>query len=124
MNIETAVVYDLTTIFQGHTMSTTPMIATILDLERRAEAVIEKAQETATNIYREAQNHRTEVLMSVEHKSAEELRTIEFRAIDSRDRQVGKLRDQLSEELNAVRNISPAHVQQGVEHIIDLLFKS
>lgn len=96
----------------------TPMIATILDLERRAEAILEKARESAAAIQRSAQTDSAEALMAIERKTAEKVRDIDQRSTENRNLQVAELREQLSRELETVRNISHKQIQAGVETVL------
>lgn len=97
------------------------MISTVLEIEREAEALLVKAEEDAKLALADAQTRRETDGKAYFESVKREVAQLEEKAAAERDKKVKELAAKGESALSAVRNISDAAFDNGVQYIMKAL---
>lgn len=97
------------------------MISTVLDIEREAEAILGKAGKDAAVILEKAKAQRGDDGKAYFDGIKEEVAALEVRAGAERAKKVKELESAGEAALSAVRNISDAAFDNGVNYVMKVL---
>lgn len=101
----------------------TSMVSTVLEIEREAEAILNKAEGDAATALAQAKSQREEAGKSYADGIKREIAGIEEKAAADRAKRVQELTASGETALAAVRNISDDAFNKGVQYIMDALAK-
>lgn len=99
----------------------TSMVATVLEIEREAEAVLTTARHDAEKIAAEAKTQRELTTKTTEEAIRQEIADLETKAAADREKKVRELNASGDAALSAVRNISDAAFDAGVQYVLKAL---
>lgn len=97
------------------------MISTVLEIEREAEAVLRKAEQDAEKIIEDAKAQREQASKAVEATAKKDIAEFETFAINEREKKVKELIATGDAALAAVKNISDAAFNSGVQFVMKAL---
>lgn len=97
------------------------MVSTVLEIEREAEAVLEKAQSGAGKLIADAKAAREDATRTHEEGVRREIADLEAKAAIERTAKVKELTATGDAALSAVRGISEAAFDSGVQHVMKAL---
>lgn len=101
----------------------TSMVSTVLEIEREAEAILNKAEGDAAAALTQAKSQREEAAKFYADGIKKEIAGIEEKAAADRALRVQELTTSGEKALAAVRNISDEAFNKGVQYIMDALAK-
>lgn len=99
----------------------TSMISTVLEIEREAENVLGKADQDIAKLLAEAKDKRDAVTKEYEEKIRKEIAAFETKALAERAAKVKELAAKGDTALAAVKNISTAAFDSGVQKMLSAL---
>ncbi len=99
----------------------TSMVSTVLEIERDAEAILKQAEQEAEKILAKATLQRDEAGKAAADACKKEVADLEARAATDRAKKVKELAASGESALSAVRNVSDAAFDSGVQHIMKAL---
>ena len=99
----------------------TSMVATVLEIEREAEAILAKAEQDAEKVVADAKVKRETASKSFEDGVRKGLTDLEAKAAAERAKKVKELAATGEVALSAVRNISDAAFGGGVRYVMKAL---
>ncbi len=97
------------------------MVSTVLEIEREAEDILAKAEREAADVIAKAKADRTDNTAKAEENVKQEIADLEAKAAAERDTKVRELSATGEAALTAVKNISDAAFDSGVQHILAAL---
>ncbi len=99
----------------------TSMVSTVLEIEREAEAVLKQAEQEAEKILAKANQQRDETAKATAEAYKKEIADLEAKAAVERGKKVKELAAAGEAALSAVRNVSDAAFDSGVQYIMKAL---
>lgn len=99
----------------------TSMVSTVLEIEREAEAVLAKAEQEAVSALDAAKKQIEDASRSHAESIRKEIAGLEEKAAADRAKKVKELTASGDAALSAVKNISDAAFDKGVQHIVQAL---
>ena len=99
----------------------TSMVSTVLEIEREAEAILNKAGRDAEHAIDEAKRQRKAATEAYNEDSKRKVSTLESAAANERAKKVQELTTSGEAALSAVRNISDAAFDSGVAFVMKTL---
>jgi Vacuolar (H+)-ATPase G subunit. len=100
---------------------TSSLVSTVLEIEREAEAILTKAAEDAAKALADAKARRETDGKAYFDTIKSELKQFEEKAASERDKKVKELTASGDAALSAVRNISDAAFDNGVQYVMRAL---
>lgn len=97
------------------------MVSTVLEIEREAEAVLEKARREVEKAVADAKTARDDATRAHEEGIRREIADLETKAAAERAVKVRELTAAGDSALSAVRGISEAAFDSGVQHVMKAL---
>ena len=97
------------------------MISTVLEIEDEAEAVLRQAEQDAGKIAADAKARRAEIARMIEGNVKREVADLEALAAVEREKKIKELTATGDAALAAVKHISDAAYDSGVQHIMKAL---
>ncbi|MCC8189784.1 MAG: hypothetical protein LIP77_03980 [Planctomycetes bacterium] len=101
-------------------MSTT-LVTTVLEIEREAEAILAAAERDAAKLLTDASDRRQAAAKAHADNVKKEIADIEARAAADRERKVRELTASGEAALSAVKNVSDAAFDGGVQYLLKAL---
>lgn len=99
----------------------TSMVSTVLDIEREAEAILAEAARDAEEVLANAKKQRAEASAAFEDQLKKDVADLEEKAGSERAKKVRELTASGETALSAVRNISDAAFDSGVQYVMKTL---
>ncbi|MCL2001188.1 MAG: hypothetical protein FWG74_07115 [Planctomycetes bacterium] len=99
----------------------TSMVSTVLEIERDAEAILKQSEQEAEKILAKAEQEREEAGKAASDACKKEIAALEAEAMAERANKVLELTAAGESALSAVKNVSPAAFDGGVQYIMKAL---
>lgn len=97
------------------------MVSTVLQIEREAEAHLEKARKDAETILADAKIQRAAAARAYDEDIKKEIAALETRAASERAKKMAEVNAAGEAALAKVTNISDAAFDNGVKYLLDAL---
>lgn len=99
----------------------TSMVSTVLEIEREAEAIISAAKKDAEKLDADACEQRDGIGREIMEKARKEVAELEAKAAEERQIKSAELTASGEAALCAVKNVSSAAFDSGVQHVLKAL---